>query len=114
MKKQMNYILILVNILILVFYSSEIKFMPNYSAKPDKWYLMFPFLSFTSLFAIIFIVNIFLLIRKTITWIYLVWIVLSVLFFLMLNVPDSLNQNLGYFGIFFIICIMLFITFAKR
>lgn len=110
----MNYILILLNILILVVYSSEIKFMPNYSAKPDKWYLLSSLISFTSLFAIIFIVNIFLLIRKTITWIGLVWIVLSVLYFLMLNVSDSLSQTLGYFGIFSIICIMLFITFTKR
>ncbi len=50
-----------VMLLVLIIYSSEIKFMPNYQDRPDKWHLLYPIVVFYP----ILIIQVLIILLKT-------------------------------------------------
>jgi len=102
MKKSINYFLAIINIFVLLVYSSEISFMPNYDAKPDKLYLLIPILLFSISFIIMLIVNIVFLVKAKIPLTCFVSLILSIIFFMFLNNPKCSSQIFGFFGVFLI------------
>lgn len=113
MKNKIIYLLIAVNVLILIIYSSEIRIISNYNAKPDKLYLFIPFLLFGLLFTFLFLGYLYFFIKKQISVLNFTILLLSIIFFLFLNNPKGNFQLYGFIGIFFLIIKMLFILKNK-
>lgn len=112
MKQQISLILILS--FVLVVYSSEVSFMPNYEYQPDKWYLIPYLVSFTLLLCVIFIWNVFTGIKsKKINWFFIIQSLFSILVFFNLNNPKGMNQNISFLLIIVIIASIL-ISFRKK
>lgn len=110
MMRQKNILLILL-ILLITEYSSEINFMPNYLEKPDKWHLIIPMLTFYLLIFIHLIWNIITMIKyKKLELDYLVFNLVSLLCFANLNNPKGNWQEIGYIGIVSIIIIITFLN----
>lgn len=112
MKNIKDYYLFLVNIWVLMALSSEMDFMSHYKSHPDGIYLIIPLLGFGFSYTIIFILDIIFLIKKRISSVSLIWLALSVLFFLML--VNRGDQYLGYFGILLVNCIIAFISIYQE
>ena len=91
--------------IILLDYSSEICFMPNYKSRPDKWHLFYSMFLFFFILIIQFLWAIFKMIKqKRISW-QMILIMLGTIFsFLLLN---NTNGNIQVFGY----VIMVFIAF---
>ncbi len=101
-------ILSVVFIAMLLVYSSTISFMPHYQPYGDMWHLFVPMLLFYAVLIIIFVWHIVLMIiHKTIFKDVLTILLLSVLFFSLLNVPEGTTQIVGYFGVFAILMFTL-------
>ena len=92
-----KYVYLLVLFLILVHYSSEISFMPNYIPKGDYWHLLFPMVLFNSSFLILLVYNIIMMVReKRVDFKNLIAFLFSICFFQFLNSPNSTLRNIGY------------------
>ena len=114
---QRKNILLILLILIIAVYSSEINFMPNYVQKPDKWHLLMPMFIFYSSIFIQLIWNVIVMIRnKKIEWDYSVLTIVSLYCFAILNNSKGNWQEIGYLGIILIIIILtsLNVRFYKK
>jgi UDP-N-acetylmuramyl pentapeptide phosphotransferase/UDP-N-acetylglucosamine-1-phosphate transferase len=103
--KQKSYIrllFIIIPLLILLTYSSEMHFMPNYTNRPDKWYL----LTFMILFYLIIFLSIIWTIFKKDKGFQkaenLFTGIVTLVGFAMLNNPKGYSQLIGYLVIFIV------------
>ena len=91
---------IIISLLILFTYSSEIYFMPNYIDRPDKWHLLVPMIVFYSAL----ILNIIWTLLKKNIGIQkreiLICALITLFGFAMLNSPKGISQILGYSIVF--------------
>lgn len=114
-----KYILLILLILTLIVYSSEINFMPNYKKRPDKWHLLIPMLIFYSLIFIQLIWNVIIMIKnRKMDWMYTVFCFISLFCFANLNNPKGNWQEFGYLGLIAIslilTCLNVFIYTKKN
>lgn len=87
-------------LIILLVYSSEISFMPNFNFRPDKWHLMVPMFGFLIILSLQFFWNIWDKIKnKNKSWSMIILSIISILLFLLLNNPKGNSQNIGYIGL---------------
>jgi hypothetical protein len=108
--RQRNILLVSI-LLILLVYSSEVSFMPNFKDKPDKWELIFPMLTFYSWIIIQLIWNLYSMFRnKKMEWVYTIFSLNTLFCFTLLNNPKGNSQELGYLGL---MVIFLFISIMK-
>lgn len=91
---------LVLNILTLIRYSSEMNFMPNYNAKPDKLYLILPFIIFAFFYLLLLASWLKLKIDKKLEWNPLILLILS--FLCLLNLSSSGNQIPGFIGTFIV------------
>lgn len=92
----LRWILFISLSLIILLYSSEINFMPNYVNKPDKWHLMIPMLLF---YPILIFSIVRIILKKDIKSHkieILALLVLSLIGYAMLNNPKGNSQITGY------------------
>ena len=104
-------------LLMLIFYSSEISFMPNFTYRPDKWHLLPLMFGFSILIFVQLIWNIVVMIKKRkVSWDILLLISLSILTFLFLNNPKGNSENIGYLSLMIlaVISIVLYGIEYKR
>ncbi|MEO1518844.1 MAG: hypothetical protein AAFV95_27765 [Bacteroidota bacterium] len=105
----------IVIVLILVTYSSEVAFMPNYKERPDKWYLLMPMLLFYSLFSLQLLWNAVLMVKyKKVKWDDLVFTLLSIVCLTSLNNPKGNWQEVGYLGLAIVFIILLSFVIEKK
>lgn len=102
--------------LILIVYSSEINFMPNYSQKTDLWHLFYWILFFAIALITISIANsIRMFIAKKINAKILVILFLSCSFFTLLNNSNHYFKTISFVGIaLLLIYILIFKTLKKQ
>lgn len=87
---------IIISLLILLTYASEISFMPNYNEKPDKWHLLFPMLLFYPALFIIICMAIFKKNIKSEKIEILLFPTVALVSFAMLNDPKGNSQTIGF------------------
>lgn len=92
----MRLILIITLSLILVIYSSEIDFMPNYVDKPDKWHLMIPMLIFYPILFLSIVITFLKKKLKSQKKEILILTTISLIGYAMLNNPKGNSQIIGY------------------
>jgi len=111
MKKALSLRLILtITIsLILLIYSSEVSFMPNYVDKPDKWHLMIPMLIFYPILLFSIVRTILKKNIKSQKTEILVLTTMSLIGYAMLNNPKENSQIAGYI----ILMILLVISILR-
>jgi hypothetical protein len=105
--------IILTSLLILLIYSSEMNFMPNYADRPDKWHLLYPMLIFYS----ILIFNLgWAIFKKNIgsqKMRILISTITTIIGFAMLNNPKGNSQIIGYCIILIVFIISILLLFIK-
>jgi len=116
MKKALSLRLILtITIsLILLIYSSEINFMPNYVDKPDKWHLMIPMLIFYPILLFIIIKTILKKYIKSQKTEILVLTTITLIGYAMLNNPKGNSQIAGYIILLILLVISILRLFILR
>ena len=106
--------IILTYFLILIFYSSEISFMPNYVYKFDKWHLIIPMLFFFLVQTIILVWSIVIMIKQRKFNLRLFLIQgLGLLLFAELNNPKGYSQVIGYCGFCILLITSLILYFSN-
>jgi hypothetical protein len=102
MKAKIIFVLTL--ILILIMYSSEIVFMPNYQERSDMWHLFTWIMIFCTTLIFVAILNLIFMLksRKTNLEVLLI-LFLTFLFFTFLNNPKSNLQEVGFIGMILIV-----------
>ena len=112
--KQRNILLISI-ILILLVYSSEVSFMPNFKDKTDKWHLILPMLIFYSWIIIQLIWNFYSMFKnKKMEWIYTIFSLSTLFCFASLHNSKGNSQELSYLGLIIIFLIISFMNLYKR
>lgn len=113
MKAKIIFVLTL--ILILIMYSSEVVFMPNYKERSDVWHLFAWVIIFSSAFIFVAILNLIFMIkyRKANLEVLLI-LFLTFLFFAFLNNPKSHLQEVGFIGIILIFIYFNFFSSRKK
>ena len=113
--KQLKIYLLVISIFILIGYSSEISFMPNFKNKVDKWHLFFPMFSIGLLLLIAVFTNIFLILRKQAAYASLLYTIILIVFFLFLNnIKDEFGLIFGYLGVILLLVVLVIqLTFNK-
>jgi len=101
---------------ILLVYSSEIGFMPNYNYRNDGWHLLIPMFIFYILLISQLIWSIIEQIKKKKNYWDLLMIVISILLFSALHNPKGVSQNIGYIGLIIvtIASIILYVIDNKK
>ena len=101
--------LLLVNlIVILVVYSSEITFMPNYTREPDQWHLFLPMLAFNAIILILLIWNSILMFKaRKINWSYTILSISTLTFFALMNSPKGNSPEIGFTGLLMILLVLI-------
>lgn len=109
MKKTLSLRLILtITIsLILLIYSSEVSFMPNYVDKPDKWHLMIPMLIFYPILLFSIVRTILKKNIKSQKTEILVLTTMSLIGYAMLNNPKENSQIAGYIILMILLVILI-------
>jgi cell division protein FtsW (lipid II flippase) len=110
---QIHLFTLIINIGVMVFYSSEIEWMPHFNGRPDKVYLILPQLAFGLFYSIVFINSIYLLKKKQSNWKALGMVVCSFFLFLMLNNPKGNSQQLGFILIGVLNVVLAFIVIKR-
>ena len=113
--KSLNIIFIITLILILMGFSSEISFMPNYVSHGDTWHILYPTLMFYFILSIETIWCLGLMIKhKKIFWIRGVKHITALLLFAFLSLPSSPEQIFGYVGLGLLLIATTSILYFKK
>lgn len=100
-KMKSKIIFALTIILVLLMYSSEIVFMPNYKERSDMWHLFTWIMIFSSALIFVTILNLFFMLKyQKANLEVLLILFLTFLFFVFLNYPKSNFQEVGFIGMF--------------
>ena len=101
-------------IIILIVYSSEISFLPNYKYRPDKWHLFIPMFGIYIALISQLIWSIIEKIKMKKDSVNIIMMAISVLLFSTLNNPKGNSENIGYFGLIILGIVSIILYFIEN